>query len=340
MRPLMFIALPLLASSAFGATVVDGSAEKSYGAPLAVQNTQTQFGDSNLGAIGLANGSEIDSVRAKIEGGVLFLMFAGNLESNFNKLDIFIDAIPGGQNRVLGTNVDVDFNAINRMGDNGTGNGLTFDAAFAADFFFSFTGGVGGSAAYESYINFATMPTKGAGVGGYAGPGGSGLAGAIVTKIGFGGAINNSNILGVIGGTDVGDGAGVSTGVEIAIPLSQIPGYVSGDIKVCAFVNGGGHDYLSNQVLAGLGGGANLGEPRAVNFDFIPGDQFITIANGGGGTPCPADLNGDTFVDAADLASLLNAWDSNGSAGSDLNGDGIVDAADLAILLNVWGACA
>ena len=77
-----------------------------------------------------------------------------------------------------------------------------------------------------------------------------------------------------------------------------------------------------------------------MNFDFIPGDQFITIANGGGGTPCPADLNGDTFVDAADLASLLNAWDSNGSAGSDLNGDGIVDAADLAILLNVWGACA
>ena len=57
-------------------------------------------------------------------------------------------------------------------------------------------------------------------------------------------------------------------------------------------------------------------------------------------TACPADLNGDTFVDAADLASLLNAWDSNGSAGSDLNGDGIVDAADLAILLNVWGACA
>ncbi len=38
MRPLMFIALPLLASSAFGATVVDGSAEKSYGAPLAVQH--------------------------------------------------------------------------------------------------------------------------------------------------------------------------------------------------------------------------------------------------------------------------------------------------------------
>lgn len=337
----MLLALPVFASSVLGqAVIVDGSADKAYGAPIAVQNTQTSFGDSNIGLLDWANGSEIDSVRATISNGVLYLLYAGNLESNWNKLDIFIDCVDGGQNRIHGGNVDVDFNAINRMGDDGTGNGLTFDASFAADFFFSFTGGNPGTGAYACYINFATMPAKGAGVGGFAGPGLAGEAGAIQSKLGFGAGVNNSNILGVIGGADVGDGAGVSTGVEIAIPLAQIPGYVSGDIKVCAFVNGGGHDYISNQVLGGLGGGANLGEPRAVNFDFIPGDQFITIANGGGGTSCPADLNGDTFVDAADLASLLNAWDSNGGAGGDLNGDGIVDAADLAMLLNAWGACA
>ncbi|MSR40388.1 MAG: hypothetical protein EXS10_00580 [Phycisphaerales bacterium] len=337
---MLFIALPLLASSAFGQIAVDGSADKGYGAALAVQNTQTQFGDSNLGLIGFANGSEIDGCFAKIDGGKLYLMFTGNLETNWNKLDIFIDATPGGQNRVLGNNASVDFNALNRMGDDLTGNGLTFDAAFAADFWVSFTGGDVGAGVYNCYMNFATMPTKGAGAGSYAGPGGAGAKGAIVTKAGFSAAINNSNILGVIGGTDVGDGAGVSTGVEIAIPLAQIPGYIDGDIKICAFVNGGGHNYLSNQVMGGLGGGANLGEPRAVNFDFIPGNQFVTVANGGGGgNPCPADLNGDTFVDAADLASLLNAWDSNGAAGGDLNGDGIVDAADLAMLLNAWGAC-
>lgn len=51
---------------------------------------------------------------------------------------------------------------------------------------------------------------------------------------------------------------------------------------------------------------------------------------------CPADLNGDNIVNAADLAGLLGAW---GTAGGDLNGDGITNAADLAGLLGAWGAC-
>jgi hypothetical protein len=53
---------------------------------------------------------------------------------------------------------------------------------------------------------------------------------------------------------------------------------------------------------------------------------------------CPADLNGDGEVGAADLAALLSAW--GGAAGSgDLDGDGSVGAADLAALLSAWGAC-
>ena len=53
-------------------------------------------------------------------------------------------------------------------------------------------------------------------------------------------------------------------------------------------------------------------------------------------TPCPADLNADGTVDAADLAALLGAW---GTAAGDVNGDGTTDAADLAALLGAWGAC-
>lgn len=52
--------------------------------------------------------------------------------------------------------------------------------------------------------------------------------------------------------------------------------------------------------------------------------------------PCPADLNGDGNVGAADLALVLGAW--NGS-GADLTGDGFTDAADLSLLLGAWGAC-
>jgi len=49
----------------------------------------------------------------------------------------------------------------------------------------------------------------------------------------------------------------------------------------------------------------------------------------------PADLDGDGFVNGADLALLLNQW--GGPGGADLDGDGTVGGGDLAILLNAWG---
>jgi predicted outer membrane repeat protein len=55
---------------------------------------------------------------------------------------------------------------------------------------------------------------------------------------------------------------------------------------------------------------------------------------------CPADLDGDGSVDAADLAILLGGWGPcTGGCPGDLDGDGEVDAADLAILLGAWGVC-
>jgi hypothetical protein len=322
--------------------ILDGVADKAYGAAVIVQNTQTQFGDSNLGTVDRANGSEIDGAFAKVEGGFLYLLVAGNLESNFNKLEVFIDAVPGGQNRLRGDNLDVDFNGLNRMGDN-LGNkapdGLTFDKGFEADFWVGLT--CGGDN-FAVYMNRATLPTGGAGTGGYLGTGGAGLAGAINDFVdqnpsgaGFGYGLDNSNIAGVAGGTDIASGAGVSTGVEFKIPLSAIPGYKTGDLKLCVFVNGSGHDYLSNQVLGPLGGGPNLAEPRAVNFANIPGEQFFTVTVDSGSS-CPADLDDSGSVDASDLAAALGAW---GTAGGDIDGDGSTDAADLAALLAAWGDC-
>lgn len=51
---------------------------------------------------------------------------------------------------------------------------------------------------------------------------------------------------------------------------------------------------------------------------------------------CIADLNGDGFVDGADLATLLANW---GNPEMSLDGDGDVDGADLALLLAQWGDC-
>ncbi|MDZ4753168.1 MAG: GC-type dockerin domain-anchored protein [Phycisphaerae bacterium] len=51
---------------------------------------------------------------------------------------------------------------------------------------------------------------------------------------------------------------------------------------------------------------------------------------------CPADINADGMIDAADLAIVLGAW---GTPAADLTGNGTTDAADLSILLGAWGAC-
>lgn len=256
--------------------IIDGTAEALYGPALAVQDTQTSFGDSNLGVIDFANGSELDQGFGLIVGNTLYLTLAGNLESNFNKLEVFIDSAPGGQNKLRGDNPDVDFNGLNRMGDDGSGNGLRFDPGFESNYYLTATGG---NSPYEFFASFA--PTDGSGgFGTFLGGGaGTSIAGALGINL----AINNSNVAGVTGGTGPGSGAGVTTGIEIEIPLAAI-GNPSGPIKISAFINGGGHDFLANQVLGGIGGGDHLGEPRNVDFGGLPGDQFFTVI------PEPASL--------------------------------------------------
>jgi hypothetical protein len=339
----------LTAGAAFGVAsaalaqspVIDGTAEALYGTPKEVQTIQTQFGDNTVGQAGFCNGSEVDGAFAVVQDGFLYLTLAGNLETNWNKLEVFIDCKAGGQNRLRGDNADVDFNGLNRMGDDGSGNGLTFDAGFEADYWIAVTAGgsqiVKGVPVPLQFVNYADLPTLGQGLGGNKGPG-LGPTVPVVADNGIEVALNNSNTAGVSGGTGAASGAGVVTGVEFKIPLSLI-GYVSGDLRVCAFVNGGGHDFVSNQVLGSLPvGTANLGDPRAVNFSTITDDQFIVVI--GGGTPpdsCPTDLTDDGFVDGNDLGQLLAQWGGPGTA--DFNQDGFVDGNDLGIMLAAWGAC-
>ncbi len=271
------------AGSSLAQIVVDGTAEANYGAPLSIQNTQTGFGDSNLGQIDFANGSELDQGFGYMDASNLYLVFAGNLESNFNKLDIFVDSKSGGQNRLRGDNPNVDFNGLNRMGDDGSGNGLKFDSGFEADYYLTMGGG---NSPYQLFANYAEL--RNGGVGRYLGQGGAGTNGTLT-----GGdnpdnilcTINNSNVAGVTGGNGVSSGAGVFTGVEWRISLAAL-GNPTGPINISAFINGGGHDFVSNQVLAGIGGGNNLGEPRNVDFSGIAGNQYFTVAP----VPEPATL--------------------------------------------------
>ena len=123
------------------------------------------------------------------------------------------------------------------------------------------------------------------------------------------------------------------------------------------FVDQPNRDFRPRQGSPAVDSGSNALVPVGTTIDFAGLPRFIDdplAANTGAGTapivdrgaherqvppppPCPADLNGNGSVDAADLAVLLNAW--GGSGTGDLDGNSIVDAADLAALLNAWGPC-
>jgi len=269
-----------LAGTAFGQTI-DGVADPAYGPALAIQDTETGFGDSNLGQVDFANGSELDGAFGLLTGGALYLVFAGNLESNFNKLEIFIDSKPGGENRLLMTNSNQG--GFLRMADDGSGNGLTFETGFDADYWVSPTGGGTPYALYVDYVEIGTGAGYYLGQGQAGGVGGGVLVGGNAPSgggsLGVLASIDNSTTAGVLAGgcpPAAGNGAGVSTGFEVAIPLSAI-GDPTGCVNVVAFVNGSSHDYMSNQVMPAATGACNLADPRFVNFNQYTGVQYFTV---------------------------------------------------------------
>jgi hypothetical protein len=285
--PLLITALLVLsAAPAAAAITVDGTLEASaYGAALATQTTQTNFGNATDGQIGFTNGSELDAIHVRKVGSNLYVFLSGNLQSNYNKLELFFDTKAGGQAKLRGNNPNVDFNGLNRMGDDGSNNGLRFDAGFEADYWVSVTNGDAGGGTHKLFVNYAELLTAGGGAGYYVGEGVAGGTGALsggTNPFGMRVSINNSNTGGVNDGCNAASGAGVTTGIELLIPDDALgftgPWTEAKDIRICAFVNGGGHDFVSNQVAAPLAvGTCNLGEPRAVDFAAQSGDQFVSI---------------------------------------------------------------
>lgn len=157
----LLAAVPTLAQP-----VIDGTADAAFYGPAlsttgtgspALQNTRTHFGDgsSNPDPIVTGNnladggGSEINQVFGRVADGRLHVLVAGNLEGNFNKLVVFVDAVEntGGVNVIDGDalptgvdsfccgGLDAEDGALQRM------NGLTFDAGFNADSLLVFTHG-------------------------------------------------------------------------------------------------------------------------------------------------------------------------------------------------------
>jgi hypothetical protein len=275
--------LLVTAAPAAFAITMDGVLDPAYGPPLSTQTTQTSYLDNTLGQVGHAYGSEADGAYGLIDGGVLYLFVAGNLryeegaelQGIFDMLDVFIDSAPNGQS-VLGTsNPAIDSgNDLNNMA------GLTFDSGFGADYWVS-----AGSALFNVPLQayFAELPTAGGGAGHYLGwsaPGGPGTLSFGTNPAGILVTIDDHNVAGVTAGCGAASGAGVTTGIEWAIPLSAI-GNPSGCLRVCAFVSSSYHFGVSNQVLGPVPPGTcSLGAPGGVNFASIAGNQYFTICPG------------------------------------------------------------
>ncbi|MCW5939235.1 MAG: PEP-CTERM sorting domain-containing protein [Fimbriimonadaceae bacterium] len=245
---LCILSLGIIVGSAAMAQSIDGSRDASYSSFLrATQRTNTGFGD---------NFSELNNAYAYTDGTNLNVFIGGNLEGNGNTFEMFLDSAAGGQNSLTGQNQVVDPGGANDAGGALGANrmqGLTFSTGFEADYYFTmrrngntlsaFWGVIGGSG------NGVTLDNNELGI-----------------KYGY----DNSNTGGVGGFSantpllppnDPGV-AGVSTGLEIQIPLAQISATIGGNVLVTAFVNGGQHDYASNQFLAdnpqgGLPGDSN-----------------------------------------------------------------------------------
>jgi hypothetical protein len=264
-------AAAVLAVSGSALASIDGKDfDLDYGASIWAQNIGTQFGNNNDASVEFANGSEINALYARIQGGKLLLGVAGNVETNFNKLNLALDIKAGGQNTLSG------------LPNLGNLDGLTFDNGFDADVVLSYTGG---NAPVDTFIDGATTD----GMGGFLGQGTA--ASTMVTLAGADIIIStdNSNVGGVgsFGNPNDSDPGSVTTGVEWSIDIAAL-GWTYGDeIRIAGWINGGGNDFMSNQVIGGLPDGTgNLGGDGAGNFtgnvggiDFnnFAGDQFVSF---------------------------------------------------------------
>ncbi|HML75396.1 MAG TPA: hypothetical protein PKB02_12970 [Anaerohalosphaeraceae bacterium] len=266
--------------NAWAVPVLDGTRDVSYGSAVAVQTVQTQFGDNN---------SELDAAYATVEGGMLYLMLTGNLENNFNRLNIFIDSHAGGQNVIQN---NANNGGTNPENDNWAGKhaGMTFDSGFEADYMLSLRNGSFGGNRFD--IDYAVV---GGGLGNFlaatdvfGGTTTGSNASALANGIGV--AFNNSNAAGILGGTGAANQAAalaVATGIELAIPLSAI-GNPNTVFKISAMVNGSNHDYLSNQFLGGLpagtgnlggdGAGGFTGSLSGIDLNQFAGSQYFRVA--------------------------------------------------------------
>ena len=284
MRSILLLAALVGFAFPADAITVDGQLDAAYGSALSVQTTQTNFGDSPLGLVTYAGGSEWDAGYGVIREGTLHLFLAGNLGGYYlgfeahpaDRLYLFLDSAPGGENP-LRADAPSGWSGLPA-----TLAGMTFDTEFVPDHFFQSRIY---NMPYELNVDYAELPTAGGGADyflGAAGPGGPGTLTGGTNPYGILAACDNSNVGGVTAGCDAASGEGVTRGIEMAIPLAAI-GNPTGCVKVLAVGSRDGAPIM-NQTLGPVPPGTcTLGSDfAAIDFGSLAGEQYFTI--------CPDDV--------------------------------------------------
>jgi hypothetical protein len=286
-----------LAGAALASTpTIDGkniTAGAQWGTAVAVQDTNTRFGD---------NQNELNQMFITSDSANVYIGLSGNIADN-NGLTLWIDTNAGTGSTTVSTEpgggCPGSIATLMRMFD-----GTVFDTGFTPDY--CLLASVGKFPGQSDTLlvmaaNLTTLSPLGdntLGLGAITDPTDGTLTGTSGIRI----AVDNSNTQGVgdwftPGGETPGqtgaDPTTATTGIEIAIPRSLLglTGATPTNVRFFAYVSnnaqGGGpgvcnrQGYGSNQGLPGLAGSDNLAEfygpADKLDFSLVPNNQFVQV---------------------------------------------------------------
>ncbi len=291
---------------------LDGQRDAGYSSALASQTNFTGFGNSTTGTVTGGGGSELDNVHAAMDGGDLVLFFGGNLETNGNALDIFLDTGAGGDNTLQSGGV-YGQNRLNNMA------GMTFETGFSPDFYVSVNGD-----GNNIYVDAGVVASGGTGwfVGyssGYGTPTGftTGDAGAPLVIA----AIDNSNTGGVASSPPVASHDFASGSEFDNVHMRKVGKWL------CVFVGGNiesNFNHAEFYLDVAPGGQRTVGAFN-VDIDFNAVNKQGT---GGDGYGCPG-LTFDTSGDYGDFEA--DYWVNYGTNGNEHYGNATTLRTDGAL---------
>jgi len=294
--------------------VIDGTKDAGYGCPVAVQLLSTSYSKNTSTNFIAATGSELDAAYGLVKDNTLFLLLAGNIQDNGNRVHIFFMTGPGGENTLTNVNPNGFDNVngrsvLNWMGPTNSpaGNGLTFDPGFAPNYYMNMS-----CSSVTSSFNYAQLWPGGTNASGIATNGYFlGRTGSTNGTLTGGtnpfliqATVNNSNTNGVdascptchngcytnalgAAGGNAAQALTVTTGIEMAIPLAAL-GNPTGTVAICAFVGNNGTigAQMSDQILGSFGTNdpsfCMLGPGRTTNTPSVvlssyPGQHFFYV---------------------------------------------------------------